>query len=454
MAVSSSRAPRNSLATVPNKFRDTNHSTTTNNAEHKSKYGAVEKRVHVVYYLSRNGQLEHPHFIEVPLSNSSHGLYLRDVIDRLNILRGKGMASLYSWSSKRSYKNGFVWHDLAENDFIYPAHGHEYVLKGSELVQEPSSLGAVNPNSNKLLLLEATSSPSSKPLINHKSSSSDQESPDFPPAITRRRNQSWSSPIDLNEYKVYKTESLNESNRKLAADAATQTDDKRRRRKLQVKEEEEEEEFEVVSREEIEISPPPSDSSPETLESLMKADGRLILGSGGDSNNKTEESLNRTVENCGRIKASTVLMQLISCGSISFRDCGATAVKDQGLSLIGHYKGRLPRGGGGSREGILKEFGGLGGVRLEDKEYFSGSLVETKKIDLVPALKKSNSYNADRSTHLQLAEKEVEGTRTRCIPRKPKAIQIKKETGDTESNINSQPGSKRFEVEKIESVAK
>jgi hypothetical protein len=34
--------------------------------------------------------------------------------------------------SPRSYRNGFVWHDLAENDFIYPAHGQEYVLKGSE----------------------------------------------------------------------------------------------------------------------------------------------------------------------------------------------------------------------------------------------------------------------------------------------------------------------------------
>lgn len=95
------------------------------------------RKVPVVYYLSRNRQLEHPHFIEVPLS-SPEGLYLRgnseagatfffpffppprpssfpslvfhllrmrfvlaDVIDRLNVLRGRGMASMYSWSSKR-----------------------------------------------------------------------------------------------------------------------------------------------------------------------------------------------------------------------------------------------------------------------------------------------------------------------------------------------------------------
>ena len=35
-----------------------------------------DRRVPVVYYLSRNGHLEHPHFMEVPLS-SSEGLYLR-----------------------------------------------------------------------------------------------------------------------------------------------------------------------------------------------------------------------------------------------------------------------------------------------------------------------------------------------------------------------------------------
>lgn len=39
----------------------------------------------------------------------------------------------------RSYKNGFVWHDLSEDDLILPAHGNEYVLKGSELFYESNS---------------------------------------------------------------------------------------------------------------------------------------------------------------------------------------------------------------------------------------------------------------------------------------------------------------------------
>lgn len=35
----------------------------------------------------------------------------------------------------RSYKNGYVWNDVGENDVIYPSEGAEYVLKGSELIE-------------------------------------------------------------------------------------------------------------------------------------------------------------------------------------------------------------------------------------------------------------------------------------------------------------------------------
>jgi hypothetical protein len=101
------------------------------------------KRVAVVYYLCRNHQLEHPHFMEVPLA-SMQGLYLRDVINRLDALRGKGMASKYSWSCKRRYKNGFVWHDLSDGDLLLPAQGVEYVLKGSELQFDQSIPPGIN----------------------------------------------------------------------------------------------------------------------------------------------------------------------------------------------------------------------------------------------------------------------------------------------------------------------
>lgn len=71
------------------------------------------KVVEVVYYISSpNGNLQHPHFMEVTLPHSSHELFFKDVMNRLNELRGEGMASI-SWSSKRSYKNGYVWQDAS-----------------------------------------------------------------------------------------------------------------------------------------------------------------------------------------------------------------------------------------------------------------------------------------------------------------------------------------------------
>lgn len=100
--------------------------------EKSPKYHQKINKVPIVYYLSKNRQLEHPHFMEVLIS-SPNGLYLRgnnnacairsvggifaweslcfvfaDVIERLNVLRGRGMASMYSWSSKRYLDIAFL----------------------------------------------------------------------------------------------------------------------------------------------------------------------------------------------------------------------------------------------------------------------------------------------------------------------------------------------------------
>lgn len=191
---------------------------------------------------------------------------------------------------------------------------------------------------------------------------------------------------------------------KAAADASTQTDESKRRRRRALRESEErkepeeqkgeQEEYQNQSTElnRDEISPPPSDSSPETLESLMKAGGRLVISTDGAK----KEEPNGTADNfpSGRMKASTVLMQFLSCGAISFKDCRPTFEKDQGLSLFGHYKARLPRGVG-NQIGTSMENSSFSRLKLEDQEYFSGSIIETKK-ENIPTLKKSSSYNADR----------------------------------------------------------
>ncbi|KAM1157819.1 hypothetical protein ACFX15_027864 [Malus domestica] len=86
---------------IPSKWRDSETSPDRiSPAQTGPSLPFIPRKVPVVYYLSMNGQLEHPHFMEVHLS-SPRGLFLRDVINRLNLLRGKGMALMYSWSSKR-----------------------------------------------------------------------------------------------------------------------------------------------------------------------------------------------------------------------------------------------------------------------------------------------------------------------------------------------------------------
>ncbi|CAM6094844.1 unnamed protein product [Calypogeia fissa] len=90
-------------------------------------------KVQVVYYLSRAGQLQQPHLIDVTISPKSNGLYLRDVKQRLTSIRGKGVADSFSWSCKRNYKDNFIWQDLSDDDKILPLGDGEFVLKGSGL---------------------------------------------------------------------------------------------------------------------------------------------------------------------------------------------------------------------------------------------------------------------------------------------------------------------------------
>jgi hypothetical protein len=315
-----------------------------------------------------------------------------DVLDRLNVLRGAGMADAYSWSSKRSYKNGYVWHDLTADDPVHPASGNEYVLKGSQLLVLPV-LPPARPR-------DGSASSSS-------STSSCEPSKSRPPAVSGRtgRRKNWSS-FDLGEYRVA---AVSRGADTLAADAATQTEERRggRRRNAALSEQE-------AARTELgvdEISPPPSSSSPETLETLIEHDARLALAANASKAHPRSTDTERRGEEVGvisggRMRASAVLMQLISCGSIP-----APAKRDAGPARYGAGR-RLPRGrsdlssstatGADGFSGSLA--GAVAGVGME-REYFSGSLVETKKTNHdgradaggeLGALKRSSSYNADR----------------------------------------------------------
>ncbi|KAM0072074.1 putative transcription factor C2H2 family [Helianthus debilis subsp. tardiflorus] len=93
--------------------------------------GGEMRKIHIVYFLSRKGLIEHPHLIRVH-HFSRTGVRLRDVKRWLSELRGKDMPESFAWSYKRKYKAGYVWQDLLDEDLITPICDNEYVLKGSE----------------------------------------------------------------------------------------------------------------------------------------------------------------------------------------------------------------------------------------------------------------------------------------------------------------------------------
>nr|XP_043613333.1 protein SOSEKI 5-like [Erigeron canadensis] len=242
------------------------------------------RKVPVLYYLSRNGQLEHPHLIDVTLS-SPHGLYLKDVINTLNHHRGKGMANMYSWSFKRSYKNGYVWHDASDDDMIQPTNGNDYVIKGSELLQ--------------------TQTPQIESDTRH---TGDNYCGSALITTSVRRNQSWSSFDNPQDYVVLKCE----SNRELAAKFAPDTT---------IIQEQRSEENVTVDPSNDEIpSPPPSNSSSDVLDTVVSGSGfvdrreKVIIRDRDPAVDNDDQQ-----RGSGRMKASQVFLQMISCGAGSVR---------------------------------------------------------------------------------------------------------------------------------------
>ncbi|XP_073011800.1 protein SOSEKI 3-like [Typha latifolia] len=438
------------------------------------------KRIPVVYYLCQNRRLEHPHFIEVPLS-SPDGLYLRDVINRLNVLRGKGIASMYSWSCKRSYKNGFVWHDLSEDDLVLPARGNEYILKGSELLdrsppdQQHHGLsspknenlkhqqeGCSSYSSSPIVIKEAkVSPPAASPPISSlreneqcctpNSGSSGDCSPDI-----RERNapSSGTSSPSLTEYKVYKPF--------VAHDVSTQTDDKGNKtlppeiriKRVSTDDEPSDPEFQehYLNRtprlkewsEIVEASPPPTSSSAlsggtvDTLESLIRAE----VSKRNSFRTLAEEEF--YVPEGAKLKAPNLLMQLITCGAISVKG-------HRSIDLVPTYRPRFTQMCYPSQAfsspmtpGDSDHISNTPRVtRLRPKaEYFSGSLLETKIQEgagrRVPTLERSSSVSEDRTYRIPGLKRDTESSahsaNSKCLPQMIKVTPYKQSNNETFSS--------------------
>ncbi|KAK6786398.1 hypothetical protein RDI58_014923 [Solanum bulbocastanum] len=347
-------------------------------------------KVPVVYYLCRNQQLEHPHFMEVTMS-SPDGLYLRDVIKRFDVLRGKGMASSYSWSCKRSYKNRFVWHDLSEDDLILPARATEYVLKGSELCEElnsgPSSPAKNDRLSNRKVLPEPRLSRSQddSSTLSNTNDRCAKNSCDGEPSLPAEKAISANTCDGLADASVQIHEKANTANtphdicrRGISTDDRSCAVEKNEINQVQ-----------VFSKNEIRVE---SDTlPPHTLISLIRSDVSKL------SNCRKFDS-----EECrvpSKLKPHNMLMQLISCGSIS--------VKDHRFGFIHTYKPRLNLG----KLDCITRNKSLMGLNLEDEEYFCASWTEST----IPKEKQSSFVTAERTNRKsEDSVQSKEGASSRC----------------------------------------
>lgn len=108
-----------------------------------------------------------------------------------------------------------------------------------------------------------------------------------------------------------------------------------------------------------------------------------------------------------KVKAANVLMQLITCGSISVKDHLNFGIVPTYKPKFSHVNYPSPMFSSSMALGeldCLSNSSRFIGLKLDDKGYFSGSLVETKKkldeeeeeVCGIPMLNRSSSFNSNR----------------------------------------------------------
>lgn len=341
------------------------------------------RRVQVVYYLTRNGHLEHPHYMEVT-HMANQQLRLKDVMDRLTLLRGKGMPSLYSWSCKRSYKNGYVWNDLTENDPIYPAEGAEYVLKGSELIRGCTErFEQLQVSSIRHQIPEPTFLPKAKPIQPLITSSSIMN-----PRTTLSRYTDDRFEEDEEEEKTSGyTSSSNVNTPFSLSSKGVSTEDI-----MDVGPHKNRTELVIALDGE---SPPPSTSSASSDKATEPGGVATSTPTPTPGSSKRFGSGNASEGVVAPLLLSrnSVLLHLISCGRAS------CSKKKRGVLAAGE---RVDEEEDEDEEEIrcMSMNPRFGRAEAAEKEYFSGSIAEAMmegRVATEPTLKKSSSYNEERS---------------------------------------------------------
>ncbi|KAI9164824.1 hypothetical protein LWI28_002730 [Acer negundo] len=321
--------------------------------------------------------------------------------------------------SKLSYKNGYVWNDLAENDIIHPAdNGGEYVLKGSELLldldqgcsEKFQQLQVSNSNRSVQLIHQEPNynlhSKSSKPLMNPS-----QHRDNSPEEYQEHEEEEEEDDHDDDDGE----ESYEDEDHKSTCYTSSTTPHSRCSRGVSTDELDDQE-----PETHHQLSTTKSHKNPKTIESISTTHHHpdnstdhsppptsSILSREKPDNPNSSNNTSRRFEDGDpdSVSRNSVLLQLISCGSLAV---------SKAKTAPGSFK---QSGGGGLRKGVvcrsaaskvaeeeeikfMSENPRFGNLQSEEKEYFSGSIVESMSKDRVesaqPILKKSNSYNEER----------------------------------------------------------
>ncbi|KAL1226089.1 Protein SOSEKI 2 [Cardamine amara subsp. amara] len=364
--------------------------------EEAKKKKPIFRRVQVVYYLTRNGHLEHPHFIEV-ISPVNQPLRLRDVMNRLTVLRGKCMSSQYAWSCKRSYRNGFVWNDLAENDVIYPSDCAEYVLKGSEIAEKFQEVHVNRSLSGPIQEAPKSRLLRSKPKPENRTTS-------FDNSELYVGEEDEEEEYELYEEKTSYTSSTTPQSR-CSRGVSTETIESIEQKTNLIKTEQD--------------LPVRSDSSEMTRSDPVVEPRRLDVTKRVEDGDPVDP---------GSVRGS-IWLQMISCGHIA--KYYAPSVMNPRQKEENLRKGVLCKNTvkktvvEDEREMIrfMSENPRFGNPQAEEKEYFSGSIIESVSQDRVttePPLKRSNSFNEERPKSVEMKKEEKEEksiVKVKCIPR-------------------------------------
>ncbi|KAH9326341.1 hypothetical protein KI387_006519, partial [Taxus chinensis] len=186
-----------------------------------------------------------------------------------------------------------------------------------------------------------------------------------------------------------------------------------------------------------EVSPPPSSS-----------------GSPGSPNSKIKPNSKPNSFRCHSIeeenfiittkpRASNVLMQLISCGSIAVKDhnfVGIPYSKNQGscdesrtsrMKVVSSTSSVAKRVTAEDEFERMPENPRLAHLHLEDKEYFSGSIVET---NTEKEARRRRAYSEEKSSKSNILERpnDQETGGTKCIPRKIKSFKKQQSRNETQ----------------------